>query len=463
VRYHIKRPRPQERARKQSAPPAIGLEAEFTTVVDGLPAKPEDVFRSPRDFIRGPLIHRTGRSYQLPTGGAIYFDTGVLEIATPMIEIARGCGARGTRSLWESLGYVREELDAWEQRTGRTIRLVGFSAHYNVSFDGNVDDEKRSVQKLAYLLTHIVAAPVMMLAANRMSTGIGVRPRGNRVEITADFTPDAALMAATTTLIVGIVRDVATWSSYELGQLQEQDIPVVRGFTPEKHSSRKGWVARHSSYPRNPFTSDVNERSWETTTGEVLSLRDIAGRITRRFSKSIRSIGDAASLNLIAGIMRGRATSMLELDERPTAYEVGRLCRWDDLFPVSRISRSRMERVVGHALSGNRLRIGGQWHRPVGMRGWTHVVFRSLKSGARKVLSMEELLAHLGTWDRSANRRFGERRRQPAMVHAGDRRVVDRRVPIKVYSESRRKGDARKGVGIPEPSDPGLEAKVDPL
>jgi len=79
--------------------PAIGLEAEFTTVVDGVAQKPEDVFKSPRHVVRGPLVHRTGRSYHLPTGGALYFDTGVMEIATPMIEIARGCGARGTRSL----------------------------------------------------------------------------------------------------------------------------------------------------------------------------------------------------------------------------------------------------------------------------------------------------------------------------------------------------------------------------
>ncbi len=30
----------------------------------------------------------------------------------------------------------------------------------------------------------------MLVGANRRSTGIGVRPRGNRIEITADFTPD---------------------------------------------------------------------------------------------------------------------------------------------------------------------------------------------------------------------------------------------------------------------------------
>ena len=92
--------------------PAIGLESEFTTVVDGVPRTPEEVFGSPRRVIRGPIVHRTGRSYHLPTGGALYFDTGVMEIATPMIEIERGCGARATRSLWESITFLRGELNS---------------------------------------------------------------------------------------------------------------------------------------------------------------------------------------------------------------------------------------------------------------------------------------------------------------------------------------------------------------
>ena len=77
--------------------PAIGLEAEFATIVDDLLARPEAVFHSPRNIVRGPLVHRTGRSYHLPTGGAVYFDTGVIELATPMIEIERGCGAGSRR------------------------------------------------------------------------------------------------------------------------------------------------------------------------------------------------------------------------------------------------------------------------------------------------------------------------------------------------------------------------------
>src|SRR5690348_4419813 len=111
---------------------AIGLEAEFAVVLDGQPVRPEDVFGSPRRIVRGPLLHRTGRSYHLPTGSAVYFDTGVIELATPMIELERGCAARAGRVLWESIRFMRRELDAWQEREGRDVSLVGFSTHYNV-------------------------------------------------------------------------------------------------------------------------------------------------------------------------------------------------------------------------------------------------------------------------------------------------------------------------------------------
>src|ERR1700754_888227 len=130
---------------------AIGLEAEFSVVLDGEPVKPEDVFVSPTRIIRGKMMHRTGRSYHLPTGGAVYFDTGVIEIATPVIEIERGCAARAGRSLWESIRFLREELDAWELREGHTVHLAGFSTHYNVSFEvpQHEQGDSRTVERLA--------------------------------------------------------------------------------------------------------------------------------------------------------------------------------------------------------------------------------------------------------------------------------------------------------------------------
>jgi hypothetical protein len=164
--------------------------------------------------------------------------------------------------------------------------------------------------------------------------------------------------------------------------------------------------------------------------GEHLSLREMAGRTTRQFWSSISELGDPLSLRLIAAVMRGRAPSLLELDDRPAAYDdVGRLCSWNDLFPVTLLPRSRYERVLSNAITGRRVRFAGAWHRPVGMRGWTHVVFRRERDGRRAVRSLDALLTHLDAWDRGSERRHEERRVSTlAHEHEAERRHAERRV-----------------------------------
>ena len=386
---------------------AMGLESEFTVLLDGQAVKPEDVFKSPTNIVRARMMHRTGRSYHLPTGGALYFDTGVVEIATGMIEIERGCAARAGRALWENIRYLRTELDDWEKRHGHNVELQGFSTHYNVSFSPSTRRRRPecSVGKLALLLTYILPAPVMLLAANRRSTGIGVRPRGNRVEVTADFTPDAALMIATATLCVGIIKSVMRWETYELAELDRfrDELPVIAGVTPSPHSSRKGWSARWDRYPENPFTCDIDEPMWRTTGDELLSLRAIAGRIAKFFWPSITRFSDPFTLRLIGSVLRGRAPSLLELPDRPAEYDsVGRLCEWDDLFPERILPRSRYERVLGHAINGEHLELDREVYTPVGMQGWGHVVFRRKRDRSRHVMSLDYLLDHLDEWDAGA-------------------------------------------------------------
>jgi hypothetical protein len=384
---------------------AIGMEAEFQVAVDGELVRPEDVFGDPRSFVRGDLMHRTGTSYHLPTGSAVYFDTGVIEVATPVIEIEPGCAARAGRSLWESILFVRGELDAWEERTGREVRLIGFSTHYNISFElpRHRQGKSRTVQKLALLLSYILPVPVMVLAANRRSTGIGVRPRGDRIEITADFTPTASLMIATATLITGIVREVMTWPSFELGVLDDTDLPILRDYAPVPHTSRKGWLARLGCFACNPFTVDVDQPIWETRDGRRLSLRAIAGLTVRHFWHPIRRISDPFTFRLIGSVMRGRAPSLLDLDDRPPEYEdVGRLCTWDNLFPEHELSRSRYEQVLIRAIGGQVLRMNGEHYRPARMRGWSQVLFIREEDHTRHVFGIDYLIGHLRDWERPA-------------------------------------------------------------
>lgn len=394
---------------------AVGLEAEFELWLDGHKVRPERRFASPRELVRGDLMHRKGTSYHLPTGNAVYFDTGVVELATPVIEVAPGCATRAGRSLWESILFLRRELDAWERRAGESARLVGFSTHYNVSFEpgegsGGTDPE-RTVQRLAKLLTYLLPAPVMLLATNKRSTGVGARPRGERIEVTADFTPSASLMIATATVIFGIAREVMRWERYDLAELERRGLPVIRGFRPRRHTSRKGWLAHAECYPDNPFAGDPDAEVWEVgdafwrRRGEAprpLSLRRIAWEVVRPFRLAIRRLSDPFTLRLVESVLSGRAPSLLDLAERPAAYDdVGRGRRsWDDLFPARVVSRSLYERVLIRAISGRRLRLRGRVYRPVAMRGWSAVVFRREGDGGRHVMTIDELLPHLDDWER---------------------------------------------------------------
>lgn len=327
--------------------PAIGMESEFNVFLDGVEIIPEAYWKHPSAFIDVPMLERTKKSSQLPTGGAVYFDRGVIEVVTPLIEIAPGCTARVVRSLWEQIEFVRAQLSIWERKTTHDVRLKAYSAHYNVSFELPPDEQngERNAKRLALLLAYILPVPVMLAAANRRSTGIGVRPRGNRIEVTCDFTPDPGLMVAAATLITGIVRAVIAWPSYRLSLLRELPIPTIAGVIPGKHTTRKGWLTKDFHYAQSPYTADIDAPLWPVRDGRTLSLRQIGFEVADFFRATIRELSDPFSYRLLFGILEGRAPSMLELKDRPAAYEdVGRLCRWGRV--INELKSVRSEEAI---------------------------------------------------------------------------------------------------------------------
>ena len=437
--------------------PVIGLEAEFKVFIDDKEVVPEDVWRTPSGLVNRPLLKRTNKSFQLPTGGALYFDGGVVEVVTPVIEIAPQCTARVVRSLWEQIGFLRDQLDAWEKRTKKRVRLQAFSCHFNISFELERGERSsdRTIQKLAFLLANLLPVPLTMTGANKRSTGIGVRPRRERIEMTLDFTPDPGLMAATTALTVGIVREVISWPSYRLTELADRGIPLIADVEPGKHISRKGWLSQAQHFPRNPFKTDPNARVWQTTTGETMSLREIALAITMHFRDSIRRYSDPFSYRVLFAVLRGEMPSLLDLTDRPPAYEdVGRTTRWGAVLPElenfaalmrdeeevrlprrrradvdeklappwsgeqtdrrnrtrkyperrsaapapSRsLTRSAYEKVFLKLGAGTQLKIGDELLTPVKVKGWYHSIFRA-PNGEERMLSIDQLLRYMGSW-----------------------------------------------------------------
>ncbi|MFL6582896.1 MAG: hypothetical protein ACJ8KU_00100 [Chthoniobacterales bacterium] len=379
------------RAVREHRPPpvaVIGLEAEFSLFVDEVHRKPEHVFRTPQRLVRQEMLPRTGRSFQLPAGGAIYFDTGVIEVATPIVELEAGCCFRATRSLWEQIRYLRDELDHWSVQRDCTTRLQGFSTHYNLSFRAA---HSGTAYQLGYLLAHLLPVPLMLLAANRKSTAIGVRPRGNRIEITADFTPDAALMLATCAFVAGAVETVREWPSYDPGELVKRGIPQLTRFRLRKHSSRKGWRVLAGSLARDPFSCDTNAAQWKLRDGRTLSLREIATETLPPFRAEIRRLSDRETLRHIEEVFAGDARSLLDFPERPKAYDdAGRVFDWGRRrrrhWP-----RSAYEKVVHRVITREAVRYAGKRYRIERMQGWYEIVCRETKSGQRRVFTLDEL------------------------------------------------------------------------
>jgi len=387
----MKKRGPARRARfAEPERPAIGLEAEFATIIDGEPADPKDAFGDPRAFLGNRAMHRTGSSYHLPNGGAVYFDTGVIEIVTPVIELERGSPSQAVRSLWEGTFTVRERLDDWSRRSGREARLVGFSAHYNLSLP-ELDDGAR-LARVAFLLVHMLAFPVMLFATNRRSTGVGVRPRPGRIEVTADFTPDPALMIATAAVIAGAVREVASWPDHDPAELERRGYPVIAGFEPVPHTSRRGWLARFSCFDPDPFQARPDDRAWRTTRGDSVSVRSATRRVVARLLPRIREVAAPETVLLIRRVLARRHPSLLDMDDRPATYDdVGRDGPWHEPDPTSPLPRSLYEQVMLDVMEGRPVRAGGRRWRPVATSGWTRVRYRS-EDGRTRTFSVDELV-----------------------------------------------------------------------
>src|SRR3954463_749708 len=369
----------------------IGLEAEFNLFVNGRRRRPEKLFGDPSRLVRRRMIPRTGKSFQLPAGGAIYFDTGVIEVATPIVELEPGCCYRATRLLWEQIHYVGEELRRWARRNNCRAQLQGFSTHYNFSFETKHASAARDANRLGYLLAHILPAPVMLLAANRKSTAVGVRPRGKRIEVTTDFTPDSALMLATCAFVAGVAGVASGWPDYDLARLDENKIPRFVPFRLRKHSSRKGWRVTKQSLARDPFLCDVNAEIWKVADGRELSLRQFAHETLRPFRASIRRVGDLETLRHIEAVFDGDARSLLDFPELPEAYDdAGHEWNWNRRR-IRHWPRSVYEKVIHRVIARQPIYVRGKRYVAERMQGWYEVMFRETKTGTRRIFNLDHL------------------------------------------------------------------------
>ena len=199
---------------------------------------------------------------------------------------------------------------------------------------------------------------------------------------------------------------------------------------------------------------------WETRDGGTASFRNMGLRTALPFRHAIRRYADPFTVHLVFGVLSGRIPSLLDLEDRPPAYDdVGRACRWGKVLPelhqysaaeveegtapsvgqrrvsdvaaaaeppwrgeeVDRrtislatgsdrrrlarrkrqelmLSRSPYEDVFVRLASGGRLRVGDDLLTPVAMKGWYHALFRRESDGTEQMLSIDQLLENVDAW-----------------------------------------------------------------
>ena len=231
--------------------------------------------------------------------------------------------------------------------------------------------------------------PVILLATNRQSSAVGVRPRGNRIEVTLDFTPDPALMLATCAFIAGAMETVLRWEDFGLKQLGRHGLPRITRFHLRKHSSRRGWRVTADSLGQNPFVSNINEPLWKLRDGRKLSLRAIAAETLRPFRQRIRQISDSRTLEHIAAVFGGDARSLLDFEKRPDAYDdVGHGIDWGRRR-MRRWPRSKYEKVIHRVIAREPIRIEQKRYQVDRMNGWYRSNFEKWELNvAARLISM---------------------------------------------------------------------------
>src|SRR5205085_163845 len=102
----------------------------------------------------------------------------------------------------------------------------------------------------------------------------------------------------------------------------------------------------------------------------------------------IQRHADPASARRLFSLLRGKTRSLLELEDRPAAYDdVGRETRIDP----DGLTRSAYERVFLQLAAGKPFRLAGESLVPVAVNGWYHAVLRDLR-GEERVVSIDQLL-----------------------------------------------------------------------
>lgn len=257
-------------------------------------------------------------------GGVITVDGADAEVVTPPVRLQPGCTARVG-----SLAAVGE----WHLRASlpEPLGLRGYSTHISVE----VDDRK--VVRVARIIAHRLALPLMLALDRADSPGLLVRPRPGRLEICGEFAAGSQLRAAVgLTVGIALLAEQAVGFSRLTCRLPEVPHPRV-----EPAVERFGYYVDRAAFGPDLYRAGrgtrLVHRRRTVTAGEVLA----------RIWSAARTLAATAlgrdELELVDALAAGRVA--IPLEGPPT--EDGRVAGAQPLVGDGAVARSYAPRIRG--------------------------------------------------------------------------------------------------------------------
>jgi hypothetical protein len=233
--------------------------------------------------IAGLALHPTNpHMYFTNRGVAIIADGVVAEIATPPVELARGCGT--SVASWAEAARI--ELMAL---VGDSTRLLGGSTHISITTDPAHND------RIAALYARTFAAGLMLLMDQPHSPGLLVRPRPGRLELCGEFVVGASLTDAA----VFALGSVACLEDYAV--TGRASIPAFLDVVLQNGRRRYGWYVDRNAFGTDLY-SGVRRARLHRADGRVVAAQDylaVAWRLARPYAEEYATTAELASVDRV--------------------------------------------------------------------------------------------------------------------------------------------------------------------
>ncbi|MFA5084003.1 MAG: hypothetical protein WC475_01280 [Candidatus Paceibacterota bacterium] len=158
----------------------IGIENEFQLMKGNRYMNFGNYFRDFKKAYSKKYFGKSGTAMRTVSGTSIYNDIQEPEVCIPPVKIEKGAATNASDLLY----LARKELIDFMKplKKEKNLDLIGYTSHFSITNSIGIIYGGNTMEHMT--------VPYSLLCLNPTSTGIGLRPKDERLELVGDFIPD---------------------------------------------------------------------------------------------------------------------------------------------------------------------------------------------------------------------------------------------------------------------------------